>query len=107
MLLWADSYFCKFRLSRAEILVLRKGILLQIDEVHRFEPTLQDASRDNKSLFKAASKYLREKLAREAGEKVLHLTETERYYINFHNFDTNLFSKITFVTMYSDLESAY
>ena len=59
--------------------MLRKGILLQIDEVNRLEPTLQAASKDNKSLLKAASKYLREKLAREAGESALHLTETERY----------------------------
>lgn len=76
--LWANSHMCKYRLSRAEIVVLKKGILLQIEELCRFEPTLQGLHGDDESIFENASKSLRAKLAREAVEKSYHLSEIER-----------------------------
>ena len=58
--------------------MLKRGILLQVDELRRLEPTLQGLGKDEESLFKAASKSLTEKLAREAGEKALNLVKTLR-----------------------------
>ena len=67
-----------YRLSRAEIAVLKRGILLQIEELCRFEPTLQGSYKDDESVLENASKGLRAKLAREAVEKAFYLSEVER-----------------------------
>ena len=68
----------KIRISRAEIVLLRKSILQQKDELRRFEATSQCVGGDDWSIFEAALKSLKQKIAIEAGEKALYITDTMR-----------------------------